>query len=132
LVVTNTNGWELADEMAQWAKLEIFAGFTKVDLEGGDLADNLLRGRELWSILREAIHSGERADTDDEKSSAAWRKNAKKARRKLRKSWRREVPVDPFEFPDISAPELTAWITEGQEPAWAAEAREDDEDNSLS
>jgi hypothetical protein len=120
LVVTNTNGWELSDELAEWTKLEIFASRTGLDLSGGDLADNIDRGQHLWLELRDAMHAGELADRENEKTAVVWRKHAKKARRKLRKQFRRDG-VDPFDMPDVTAAELTEWITLGREPAWAAE-----------
>lgn len=97
LVVTNTNGWELSDELAEWTKLEIFASRTGLELSGGDLADNIERGQQLWIDLRDALHAGELADRDDEKTAVVWRKHAKKARRKLRKQFRRDG-VDPFDM----------------------------------
>lgn len=121
LVVTNTNGWELSDELAEWTKLEIFSSRTGLDLSGGDLADNIERGQGLWLDLREAVHAGERADKDDEKAAVVWCKHAKKVRRRLGKQLRRDGLPDPLDMPDVSAPELTAWITEGEEPSWTAE-----------
>jgi hypothetical protein len=126
LVVTNTNGWELSDELAEWTKLEIFASRTGLDLSGGDLADNIERGQQLWIDLRDALHAGELADRDDEKTAVVWRKHAKKARRKLRKQFRRDG-VDPFDMPGVTAAELTEWITLGREPAWAAEFDQTDD-----
>ncbi len=120
LVVTNTNGWDLSDELAKWTKLEIFASRTGLDLSGGNLADNIDRGQHLWLELRDAVHAGELADREDEKIAVVWRKHAKKARRKLRKQFRRDG-IDPFDMPDITAAALTEWITLGNEPAWAAE-----------
>lgn len=123
LVVTNTNGWELNDELAEWAKLQFFASRTGLDLGGGDLADNITSGQSLWLSLRDAVHSGERADRDDEKTAVVWRKHSKKARKQLRRRFRRDQIelLDPFELPDLSAQQLTAWITNGEEPDWAAE-----------
>lgn len=126
LVVTNTNGWELSDELAEWTKLEIFASRTGLDLSGGDLADNIERGQQLWIDLRDALHAGELADRDDEKTAVVWRKHAKKARRKLRKQFRRDG-VDPFDMPDVTAAELTEWITLGREPAWTTELDQTDD-----
>jgi hypothetical protein len=124
LVVTNTNGWELSDELAEWTKLEIVSSRTGLDLSGGDLADNIDRGQTLWLDLREAIHAGERADKEDEKTAVVWRKHAKKARRRLAKQLRKDGLPDPFDMPDVGATELTAWITEGEEPSWTAELDE--------
>lgn len=121
LVVTNTNGWELSDELAEWAKLQIFSARAGVDLAGGDLAENITSGQSLWLSLREAMHSGERAERDDEKTAVAWRKHAKKARRKLGKQFRRDGLPDPFELPDLAPQELAAWVTEAREPAWTAD-----------
>jgi hypothetical protein len=121
LVVTNANGWDLSDELAEWAKLQIFASRTGMDLAGGDLADNLASGQDLWGKLREAIHSDERADKENEKEAAVWRKRAKKARRKLSRQFRRDGLPDPFDFPNLGAKELAAWIIDGTEPAWTAE-----------
>lgn len=120
LVVTNTNGWELSDELAEWAKLQIFSARAGLDLAGGDLSDNIASGQTLWLSLREAMHSGERADRNDEKTAVVWRKHAKKARRKLGKQFRRDGLPDPFELPDLVPQELAAWVTEAQEPAWTA------------
>ncbi len=132
LVVTNTNGWDLSGELAEWAKLQIFASRTGLDLAGGDLADNLASGQDLWRSLREAIHSGERADKDDEKAAAVWRKRAKKARRKLGRQFGRDGLPDPFDAPDLGAQELAAWIIDGQEPAWATETDgESEEENDF-
>lgn len=121
LVVTNTNGWELSDELAEWAKLQIFSARAGLDLAGGDLADNIASGQSLWLSLREAMHSGERADRDDEKTAVVWRKHAKKARRKLGKQFRRDGLPDPFGLPDLAPQELSAWVTEAREPAWTAD-----------
>ena len=121
LVVTNTNGWELSDELAEWTKLEMFASRTGLDLSGGDLADNIDRGQHLWLELRDAIHAGELADREDEKTAVVWRKHAKKARRKLAKQFRRDGMLDPFDMPDTTAAELADWITLGREPSWTAE-----------
>ena len=126
LVVTNTNGWELSDELSEWTKLEVFASRTGLDLSGGDLADNIERGQQHWIDLRDALHAGERADRDDEKTAVVWRKHAKKARRKLRKQFRREG-IDPFDMPDVTAAELTEWITLGKEPTWAAQLDQADD-----
>lgn len=119
LVVTNTNGWELTDELAEWTKLEFSSSRVGLDLSGGDLADNIARGKDLWRSLRDAIHSNERANRDDEKTAVAWRKNAKKARRKLRKRFRGDGLPDLFDVPDLEAQELTAWIIAGERPSWA-------------
>jgi hypothetical protein len=89
LIVTNTNGWELSDELAEWTKLQIFSSRAELDLSGGDLADNIASGQDLWRRLRDAIHSGERAESDDEKTAVVWRKHAKRARRKLGRQFRR-------------------------------------------
>jgi hypothetical protein len=124
LIVTNTNGWELSDELAEWTKLQIFSSRAGLDLSGGDLADNIASGQDLWRRLRDAIHSGERAERDDEKTAVVWRKHAKKARRKLGRQFRRDGLPDPFDVPDLSAHELGAWITEDEEPPWATELGE--------
>jgi hypothetical protein len=121
LVVTNTNGWELTDELAVWTKLELASSLAELDLSGGDLADNIARGQDLWRSLRDAIHSGERADKDDEKTAVVWRKHGKKARRKLRKQFRRDGLPDLFDVPGLDAQELTAWITTGKRPSWATD-----------
>lgn len=122
LVVTNTNGWELADELAKWTKLELVSSRAGLDLSGSDLADNIARGRDLWRSLRDAIHSGERADRGDEETAVVWGKHAKRARHKLRKQFRRDGLPDLFDVPDLDAQELTAWIVAGEEPSWAADA----------
>lgn len=124
LVVTNTNGWELSGELVEWAKLQIFASRTRLDLAGGDLADNIASGQNLWLRLRDAMHSGERAERDDEKAAVVWRKHAKKARRKLSRQFRRDGLPDPFDFPNLGAQELAAWIIEDDEPVWAVELDE--------
>ncbi|MGA9634477.1 MAG: hypothetical protein WBQ41_04465 [Solirubrobacterales bacterium] len=126
LVVTNTNGWELADELAQWTKVELMMGATGQSLSG-DLANNVEQGQILWLKLSDSIHAAERADREDEMRAAAWRKHAKKARKKLRRSLRRDGLPNPFEFPDLSATELSAWINEDRPPDWASEALERDE-----
>jgi hypothetical protein len=132
LVVTNANGWDLSGELAEWVKLQIFASRTGLDLAGGDLADNLAGGQDLWRSLREAIHSGERADKDDEKAAAVWRKRAKKARRKLGRQFKRDGLPDPFDAPDLDAEELAAWIIDGEEPAWSVELDgESEEENGF-
>jgi len=117
--VTNTNGWELTDELAEWTKLELSSSRAGLDLAGGDLADNIARGKDLWRSIRDAVHSGERADRDDEKTAVVWRKHAKKARRKLGKQFREDGLPDLFDAPDLDARELTAWITAGERPSWA-------------
>ena len=117
--MTNTNGWELTDELAEWTKLELFSSGAGLDLSGGDLADNIVRGQNLRRSLRDAIHSGERADSDDEKTALVWRKHAKKARRNLRKQFRGDGLPDLFEAPDLDARELTAWIMARERPSWA-------------
>jgi hypothetical protein len=131
LVVTNTNGWELSDELGEWAKMQFFSDRIGLDLSGSELAENIDRGQKLWRDLREAMHSGERADKDDEKTAVMWRKHAKKARRKLRKQYRRDGLPDPFDMPALNAPELAAWITEGVEPRWAVESEDVAEEESL-
>lgn len=135
LVVTNTNGWELSNELAEWAKLQVFSLRTGLDLAGGDLASNIASGHDLWRSLREAIHMAEHADRDDEKTAVVWRKHAKKARRKLGRGFRRDGLPDPFDLPTLSAQELTAWIIEGKEPVWAADldggGEEGDEEDGL-
>ena len=98
LVVTNTNGWELADELAQWAKVEFLMQSIEQPL-AYDLADNIEQGQMLWLKLSDAIHAGERADRQDEMVAAVWRKHAKKARKKLKRSLRRDGLPNPFEFP---------------------------------
>jgi hypothetical protein len=123
LVVTNTNGWELSDELSEWTKLQVFSSSAGLDLLGGDLADNIASGQDLWQSLREAIHSGESADRDDEKTAVVWRKHAKKARRKLRKQFRRDGLPDPFDMPDLDAKELAAWILVEDRPSWAKDDR---------
>jgi hypothetical protein len=127
LVVTNTNGWELSDELSEWAKLQVFAARTGLDLSGGDLADNIDRGQHLWLELRDALHAGELADRDDETTAVVWRKHGKKARRKLQKQFRRDGIPNPFDLPDVTAAELTDWITLGREPTWAAELDQPEE-----
>jgi len=117
--VTNTNGWELTDELAEWTKLELSSSRAGLDLAGGDLADNIARGKDLWRSIRDAVHSGERTDRDDEKTAVVWRKHAKKARRKLGKQFREDGLPDLFDAPDLDARELTAWITAGERPSWA-------------
>jgi hypothetical protein len=59
-------------------QVAVFASRTGLDLAGGDLADNIARGQVLWLSLRDAVHSGERADKEDEKTAAVWRKHAKR------------------------------------------------------
>ncbi len=59
--------------------------------------------------------------------AAVWRKHAKKARKKLRRSLRRDGLPNPFEFPDLSAAELAAWINEDRPPDWADDAAEQPE-----
>lgn len=123
LVVTNTNGWDLSAELAEWTKLELL--WSRLGLELSDeLASNLDAGRGLWSRLRDAMHSGARADTEDEKRAVVWRKHGKKARRKLRRHLRRDGMPDPFDLPEIDSSALTSWITEGAEPQWTSELDE--------
>ena len=125
LVVTNTNGWELADELGHWAKLEIMWQSLPSHLPP-DLANNVEQGQILWLKLSDAIHAGERADREDEMRAAAWRKHARKARKKLRRSLRRDGLPNPFEFPELNARELAAWITENRRPDWAGELTDAD------
>ncbi len=44
LVVTNTNGWELSDELAQWTKVELLMRGIGQSLSG-DLANNSSKAR---------------------------------------------------------------------------------------
>jgi hypothetical protein len=120
LVVTNTTGWELSAELAEWAKYEILwshAGWAVPE----PVEKNVSDGEDLWTALVNAIHSGERPDEDDETKAVIWRKHAKKDRRKLARSTGKEGIPSPFDLPDMGAEELTAWITEGREPGWAGE-----------
>jgi hypothetical protein len=120
LVVTNTTGWELSAELAEWAKFKIV--WSRV---GNPIPERLQKniddGQDLWLTLADAIHSGERADKQDEATAVHWRKHAKKDRRKLGRQLRRGGMADPFDLPDLGAEDLNAWITEGQEPAWSTE-----------
>jgi len=119
LVVTNTNGWELSEELAEWTKLDLIWSYGGME-PSGELPANIEQGQHLWAELREAIHAGQRADKEDEKRAVVWRKRAKKARRRVRKRMRRDGIADPFELPGLESSELTAWLTEGQAPqGWA-------------
>lgn len=120
LVVTNTNGWELADELGQWTKLELMWSHLSLQLSD-ELEENLWDGQRHWRTLRDAVHTERRADTGDETHAVAWRKHAKMARRKLGKRIRRDGMPDPFELPELTAEELTAWIMRREEPQWASE-----------
>jgi hypothetical protein len=88
--VTNTNGWELSDELAEWAKLQILSVRAGLDLAGGDLAENITSGQSLWLSLREAMHSGERADRDDEKTAVVWAQTREEGSPQARQA----VPAD--------------------------------------
>ncbi|MGH7484341.1 MAG: hypothetical protein ACREMY_01900 [bacterium] len=124
MVVTNTNGWELSVELAEWTKLELLWQRLGVDLSD-ELASNLEAGRGLWSRLRDTTHAGARADIEDEKRAVVWRKHGKKARRKLRRRLRHDGMPDPFDLPELDSSALTAWITEGAEPSWVSELDEE-------
>jgi len=127
LVVTNTTGWELYQELAEWSKLEILWSRLGIPVPE-PLRKNIDDGEDLWIALVNAVHSGERADKEDEARAVVWRKHAKKDRRKLRRRLRRDGMPDPFELPDLGAADLNVWITEDQEPGWAAGLETDDED----
>src|SRR5438045_2654681 len=88
-VVTNTNGWELSAELAEWAKLQILWSRIGRPLSP-QFEKNMEDGEYLWGQLVAAVHTGDGADRQEEARAVVWRKHAKKDRRKLRRQFRRD------------------------------------------
>ncbi|MGA9635498.1 MAG: hypothetical protein WBQ41_09730 [Solirubrobacterales bacterium] len=119
-LASNLLGWEMNEQISELMKNSVLLGAMNPDRDLTNQERFLDDGRRYWLTLQAESHGEILPSRASKKEAKRWVKFSKKM---WKKSPGRSM-MEAMDFPESSAAEISAWLLEGTNPAWADEAEE--------